>query len=211
MRPSPTPSWSASADTASTSPVAQDGATALRLVDRCDLCWTSGLPDLDGSEVCRRKCGDLRSADHRGPAPAPVSSIVSVLLEMGADDYVVKPFYGLRELVARIRRSVDAAATTPRQLGSTSARWSSTSRTHPGHRRRRGRRSDAKEFDLLARSRAGPERRAQPARHPREVWDVNWYTRITQDPRRASRRSRRVSHRGGSRPSRGVGVQAERP
>ena len=59
------------------------------------------LPDLDGFEVCRR----LRTVS---AVPIIVVSargeeIDRVLgLELGADDYVVKPF-GLRELVARIR------------------------------------------------------------------------------------------------------------
>jgi DNA-binding response OmpR family regulator len=60
-----------------------------------------GLPDLDGGEVCRRI---------RATTTVPII-VVSAredevervrLLEMGADDYVLKPF-GFRELVARIR------------------------------------------------------------------------------------------------------------
>jgi two-component system response regulator RegX3 len=60
-----------------------------------------GLPDLDGREVCRR----LRT---RSAVPIIVVSARGeeidrvLLLELGADDYVVKPF-GFRELVARIR------------------------------------------------------------------------------------------------------------
>ena len=60
-----------------------------------------GLPDLDGTEVSRR----IRAA---GDTAIIVVSARSeefervMLLELGADDYVVKPF-GLRELVARIR------------------------------------------------------------------------------------------------------------
>ncbi len=59
------------------------------------------LPDIDGLEVCRR----LRE---RSRVPIIVVSARGeevdrvVGLELGADDYVVKP-YGLRELVARIR------------------------------------------------------------------------------------------------------------
>ena len=59
------------------------------------------LPDVDGYEVCR----ELRSRSN-----VPIIMITArgeevdrvVGLELGADDYVVKPF-GLRELVARIR------------------------------------------------------------------------------------------------------------
>ena len=60
-----------------------------------------GLPDIDGYEVCRRI---------RAKASTPIIVITArgdevdrvVGLELGADDYVVKPF-GYRELVARIR------------------------------------------------------------------------------------------------------------
>jgi two-component system, OmpR family, response regulator RegX3 len=60
-----------------------------------------GLPDIDGFEVCRRI---------RAGSDVPIIVVSSrteetdrvVGLEIGADDYVVKPF-GLRELVARIR------------------------------------------------------------------------------------------------------------
>jgi DNA-binding response OmpR family regulator len=60
-----------------------------------------GLPDMDGTDVCRQ----IRATSN---VPVIVVSargdeIDRVLsLEMGADDYVVKPF-GMRELVARIR------------------------------------------------------------------------------------------------------------
>src|SRR5512132_1377724 len=59
------------------------------------------LPDVDGYEVCR----ELRA---RSEVPIIVVTAKGeevdrvVGLELGADDYVVKPF-GLRELVARIR------------------------------------------------------------------------------------------------------------
>jgi DNA-binding response OmpR family regulator len=60
------------------------------------------MPGLDGVEVCKR----LRAAGSR--VPVIVLSAVGdeidkvLLLEIGADDYVVKPF-GMRELLARIR------------------------------------------------------------------------------------------------------------
>ena len=63
-----------------------------------------GLPDRDGFDVCR----ELRS---RSDVPIIVVTALSeevdrvVGLELGADDYIVKPF-GLRELVARIRAVV---------------------------------------------------------------------------------------------------------
>ncbi len=64
------------------------------------------LPDMDGLEVCRRIKGQ---ADNSAPPPAvlmltakgdPMDRIVG--LEIGADDYLPKPFEP-RELLARIR------------------------------------------------------------------------------------------------------------
>lgn len=60
-----------------------------------------GLPDLDGLDVCRRL---------RGSSQVPIIIITArgdevdtvAGLEVGADDYVSKPF-GVREIVARIR------------------------------------------------------------------------------------------------------------
>jgi two-component system, OmpR family, response regulator RegX3 len=60
-----------------------------------------GLPDLDGTEVCRRI---------RAESTVPIIAVTArsdeidrVLgLQLGADDYVVKPF-GIRELLARIQ------------------------------------------------------------------------------------------------------------
>jgi DNA-binding response OmpR family regulator len=88
---------------------AADGLSALAAVERelpdlmiLDLM----LPDLDGFEVLRR----LRRAGEEAAAGLPVIVLtardedvdVVVGLELGADDYVVKPFHP-RELVARVR------------------------------------------------------------------------------------------------------------
>jgi two-component system response regulator RegX3 len=84
--------------------VATDGAEALEVFDatRPDLILLDlMLPKLSGIDVCRR----LRE---RSEVPIIVVSAKSeeidtvLLLEMGADDFVTKP-YRLRELVARMR------------------------------------------------------------------------------------------------------------
>jgi two-component system, OmpR family, response regulator RegX3 len=98
--------------------VARDGAEALDLFDavRPDLVLLDVmLPKVSGIDVCR----ELR---RRSQVPiimvtAKGSEIDTVVgLEVGADDYVTKP-YRLRELVARMRavlrrRSTDAATAT---------------------------------------------------------------------------------------------------
>jgi two-component system, OmpR family, response regulator RegX3 len=80
-----------------------------------------GLPDLDGGEVCRRI---------RARTEVPIIVVTARedevdrvrLLEIGADDYVVKPF-GFRELVARIRAvqrrtgRLDRGAVSVQRLG----------------------------------------------------------------------------------------------
>lgn len=81
---------------------ARTGAEAIESVDRAGFVLLDlGLPDLDGSEVCRRI---------RMTTDVPIIVVTARddeldrvrLLEIGADDYVIKPF-GFRELVARIR------------------------------------------------------------------------------------------------------------
>ena len=80
------------------------------------------LPEMDGLEVCRRLRGD--PATQGVPIvmlTARGDEVDRVLgLEMGADDYVVKPF-SPRELLARIRavlrRTRPAPGTTPVTVG----------------------------------------------------------------------------------------------
>jgi DNA-binding response OmpR family regulator len=81
-----------------------DGSTALQAVlthRPVALILDIGLPGLDGIEVCRR----LRAAGDRTPilfVTARDDEVDRVLgLELGADDYVTKPF-SPRELVARV-------------------------------------------------------------------------------------------------------------
>ncbi|HXS78954.1 MAG TPA: response regulator transcription factor [Gammaproteobacteria bacterium] len=94
---------------------ARDGTTGLKLLERES--WDAivldlMLPGVDGLEICRR----ARSMERYTPiiiTSARGSEVHRVLgLEVGADDYLAKPFSVL-ELVARVRallRRVDALA-----------------------------------------------------------------------------------------------------
>ena len=190
--------------------VAQDGATALRLVDRCDLVLLDlGLPDLDGSEVCRR-------VRETSGVPIIVVSARSgeldrvVLLEMGADDYVVKPF-GLRELVARIRavsrRSGDDSSTQRLDLGALVVDL----RTHEVTVDGAVVDLTPKEFDLLAHLARDPGAALNRRDILEEVWDVNWYgSPKTLDVHVASLR-RKIGHPEWIQAVRGVGFKLSVP
>lgn len=84
---------------------AADGRDALAKAQKADLVLLDiMLPEIDGLEVCRR----LKSSPQTSGIPiimltAKAEEIDRVLgLEMGADDYVVKPF-SMRELIARVK------------------------------------------------------------------------------------------------------------
>jgi DNA-binding response OmpR family regulator len=135
-----------------------------------------GLPDMDGTDVCRTI---------RMTSTTPIIVVSArddeidrvVALEMGADDYVVKPF-GMRELVARIR------AVSRRTGNAESERPAAERQYGPLRLDTRARRVmldgaeiylTPKEFDLLdfLSSDAGAVfRRAEILR---AVWDTNWY------------------------------------
>jgi DNA-binding response OmpR family regulator len=98
---------------------APDGQTGLRLVQQqfTDLILLDiMLPDLDGFEVCRR----LRAGGYTMPIiilSARGQEIDKVRgLELGADDYVTKPF-SLRELLARVHAALRRAAQRPESPG----------------------------------------------------------------------------------------------
>lgn len=99
---------------------ARDGEEALRLFEqhRPDVaCLDIMMPLLDGYEVCRR----IRRTGSRMPIlfiSAKSEEIDTVLgLELGADDFIVKPF-GIHAVVARIRAVARRALRDrPRQPG----------------------------------------------------------------------------------------------
>ncbi len=148
-----------------------------------------GLPDGDGLDVCRT----IRShvATPLIMVTARSDEIDRVVgLELGADDYVSKPF-GLRELVARIRavqRRFDAASaattdTTPPTSGIASkppaaAIWGGLS---IDHRTRRVLLQDIeltltpKEYGVLVVLAADPGAVVTRTTLIERVWDEHWY------------------------------------
>jgi DNA-binding response OmpR family regulator len=91
--------------------LAEDGQTALdlaRVKDPQLILLDLRLPDISGFDVCRK----LRNEGYRQPIlilTALDDELDKVLgLELGADDYVLKP-YSLRELIARIRAQLRRA------------------------------------------------------------------------------------------------------
>jgi two-component system response regulator RegX3 len=131
------------------------------------------LPDLDGLDVCR----ELRK---RSGVPIIVVTARGeeadrvVGLELGADDYVVKPF-GLRELIARIR------AVTRRVRGEREDAVVRVGDLEVDARARRARLGGheleltPKEFDLLAALARDPGAALSRRRLLEEVWQTSWY------------------------------------
>ena len=132
------------------------------------------LPDTDGLDVCRR----LRE---RSSVPIIVVTARGeeadrvVGLELGADDYVVKPF-GLRELIARIRAvtrrtSMQTHVHGPLRVGGLEI----------DERARRAQLDGnpldltPKEFDLLAALARDPGAAVSRRRLLEEVWETTWY------------------------------------
>jgi len=131
------------------------------------------LPDMDGTEVCQR----LRA---RSEVPIIVVTAKGeevdrvVGLELGADDYVVKPF-GFRELLARIR-----AVLRRTQRGPSSYRLVAGSLEIDLRARRvvlGGHEVELtpKEFDLLALLASDPGAVVSREHLLREVWKTDWF------------------------------------
>ena len=132
------------------------------------------LPDMDGLDVCRQ----LRA---RSVVPIIVVSARGeevdrvIGLELGADDYVVKPF-GIRELVARIR-AVARRSTAP--LGEheriDAGRISIDLRGHRAMVDGAEVQLTGREFDLLTVLARNAGAVVDRERILREVWHTTWY------------------------------------
>ena len=131
------------------------------------------LPDLDGYEVC----GHLRAR-----SGVPIIMVTArgeevdrvVGLELGADDYIVKPF-GFRELLARMRAVTRRAEN--RMEGRRSFRAGELEVDVRSRSASLGRRKLAltpKEFDLLALLASDPGAVFDRQRILQEVWGSSW-------------------------------------
>jgi two-component system response regulator RegX3 len=132
------------------------------------------LPDVDGIEVCRRLREDSRVpiivVSARGEE---VDRVVG--LELGADDYVVKPF-ALRELIARIRavmRRVDTRTqgARPQRVDGLEVDQRARRATLDGQELP----LTPREFDLLALLVSEPGAAFSRGRIFEEVWKTRWF------------------------------------
>ncbi|MCX2933882.1 response regulator transcription factor [Mycobacterium sp. CVI_P3] len=138
-----------------------------------------GLPDMDGTDVCRAiRAGSQVPIIVVSARGEEIDRVLA--LEMGADDYVVKPF-GMHELVARIRAvgrrviardggDVDRTSAT-RSLGALNIDRRAQ-RVHLGEREVH---LTPKEFDLLWYLTEDPGAVYRRSDILHQVWGANWY------------------------------------
>ncbi|MGW0875707.1 response regulator transcription factor [Streptomyces sp. NPDC002740] len=138
-----------------------------------------GLPDTDGLDVCKA----LRE---RGDVPIIVISARSdetdrvVGLELGADDYVTKPF-GVREVIARIRAVMRRVR--PRTAGEGTTGGADRYGSRLGIDRKAARvhvdgeeiALAPKEYDLLSFLTEEPGALMSREQIMEAVWDANWF------------------------------------
>ncbi|MDX3802111.1 response regulator transcription factor [Streptomyces sp. AK04-3B] len=134
-----------------------------------------GLPDTDGLDVCRA----LRE---RGGVPIIVISARSdetdrvVGLELGADDYVSKPF-GVREVIARIRAVMRRVRPRPADAPADryGARLTIDRKAARVHVDGAEIALAPKEYDLLAFLTEEPGALMSREQIMEAVWDANWF------------------------------------
>jgi two-component system response regulator RegX3 len=159
--------------------VAETAVDARRVASELDpdlILLDVGLPDGSGFDVCR---------DIRRESDVPIIMLTArgeeadriVGLELGADDYVVKPF-SAREVVARVRAVLRRATTraepeSERAIEIAGVRLDPATRsvTLDGEAIELAR----KEFELLRLLMSNAGRVLSRERLIDEVWDVNWF------------------------------------
>jgi DNA-binding response OmpR family regulator len=130
-----------------------------------------GLPDMDGLDVCR----ELRA---RGDVPIIVISARAdevdkvVALEIGADDYVSKPF-GVREVIARMRAVARRAR--PAEPEAPTGRLAIDRRARRVHVDGAEISLSPKEHDLLAFLAEAPGAAFTREQIMEAVWDEHWF------------------------------------
>ena len=159
--------------------VARTGHEALALADRLDpdlVLLDLNLPDTDGRDVARelRRRGDtpIVMLTARG---TEMDKIVG--LEIGADDYVVKPFSGgeviarIRAVLRRARRGAPGTPAEPVEIGDLTVDFGARRATLGGEALDLSR----KEFDLLAELVRNAGNVVSRDDLMERVWDENWF------------------------------------
>jgi two-component system response regulator RegX3 len=156
--------------------VARTSAEAIELAARVDpdvVLLDLALPDGDGRDVCRT----LRRSSDVPIIMITASGTVTdriVGLELGADDYVVKPF-AIGEVVARIRAVLRRGRAAPDtgELTMRELRIDTAARRAWLHERELE--LTRKEFDLLVRLARDAGRVVTRETLMSDVWDTNWF------------------------------------
>jgi DNA-binding response OmpR family regulator len=168
------------------------------------------LPDVDGLDVCKalraRSAVPIIVVTARGEESDRV-----VGLELGADDYVVKPF-GSRERIARIRAVMRRTAARPHEDGPLRVGALVVDpRARRAHIAGRELELTPKEFDLLTALAGDPGAAISRRRLLEEVWETTWYgSSKTIDVHVASLR-RKLGDPGLIETVRGVGFRLQMP
>jgi two-component system, OmpR family, response regulator RegX3 len=189
---------------------ASTGAAALEAGPADCVLLDLRLPDLDGYEVCRAL---------RARSDVPIIMVTArgeevdrvIGLELGADDYVPKPF-GLRELVARIHAVTRRAAgqtrlDAPRRIGELEVDVRARRARVAGHELG----LTAKEFDVLAALAADPGAVVTRQQLLERVWQTSWFGQTKTVDVHVGALRRKLGDPGWIETVRGVGFRLREP